>query len=96
MKKPKEYSLKELERVGLELKDVRLGENWENEPVFDSTYYISKKKLIEICSYCGKKKKICIIEGVKLLGGGDLTTRKKIYHQTLYLVCESCATARQV
>jgi hypothetical protein len=95
-KKPKTYSLKEIGDVKMDLKDVKMGTNWENAPGFDSTYYVPKDKLIKPCSYCGKESEVCVIEGVQLLGGGDDRTKKKIYHQTLHLLCESCATARQV
>jgi len=95
-KKPIEYSLKEIGDIKLDLQDVKMHHKWEVKPGFESTYYVPKAPLIKPCSFCGKIGKIWVVEGVQLLGGGDLRTIQKMYHQTLYLACESCSTARHV
>ena len=96
LKTPKEYTLEELKNIRIDLEDVDFKQGWEREP--DNKIvarYVPQKELRRVCSYCGNHRVIFHIEGVRFTTRIDLA-KTKLYHQTFYLVCKACWTARNI
>lgn len=93
---PKEYNLKELKDMRLTLLEVQ-------DPSLVYTIiatYETKGKHRKKCSYCNKLRIVYVIEGRSPLTNLDRRNQKlmarNIYHLTFYLICESCAVARNI
>lgn len=66
MKIPKEYSLKEIEHLELNLQDIVFPHDLQDHTKTINSFYTLKNTVRKKCSYCNKIQNIRVVEGIKL------------------------------
>jgi len=96
----KEYTLKELGGITINLSDVKRNNNFDEGVQEEriTSLYTPAIKLKQICSYCLKKKVINTIGGVSIVKAKEIQKNLKtgIFHQKFRCICDSCLTAMKI